>query len=221
MAPANIGTTAFPRPVRLWPYQRAIADSIADAAVGRVVVAWLEPRGKERHPEALTPVQGASVTPDMTYRAGIEAGLVKPPKPRATRSCTRSCGGSNNLLAGRRDEPSPDKQQIDELRRTIKWVRRQRGCRERRGAPPARPAEPEPEPIVEEPPERTSAGTGKPWWGERCRGNHIDDLVIMFGACRADGDRWFWSAQALERGGDRASRLRAAPCRRASGRARL
>ena len=42
------GTTAIPGPMRLWPYQRAIADSIADAAVERVVVACLEPKGKEQ-----------------------------------------------------------------------------------------------------------------------------------------------------------------------------
>jgi phage terminase large subunit GpA-like protein len=32
------GTTALPGPMKLWPYQRAIADSIADAAVERVTL---------------------------------------------------------------------------------------------------------------------------------------------------------------------------------------
>src|SRR3954452_8804803 len=32
------GTTAVPGPMRLWPYQRAIADSIADPAVERVTL---------------------------------------------------------------------------------------------------------------------------------------------------------------------------------------
>src|SRR3954453_21355538 len=32
------GTTAVPGPMRLWPYQRAIADSIGDPAVERVTL---------------------------------------------------------------------------------------------------------------------------------------------------------------------------------------
>ena len=32
------GTTAVPGPMRLWPYQRAIADSIGDAAIERVTL---------------------------------------------------------------------------------------------------------------------------------------------------------------------------------------
>ena len=32
------GTTAVPGPMRLWPYQRFIADSIADAAIERVTL---------------------------------------------------------------------------------------------------------------------------------------------------------------------------------------
>jgi phage terminase large subunit GpA-like protein len=32
------GTTAVPGPMKLWPYQRAIADSIADPSVERVAL---------------------------------------------------------------------------------------------------------------------------------------------------------------------------------------
>jgi hypothetical protein len=64
---------------------------------------------------------------------------------------------------------------------------------------PSRPAEPEPEPVVEEPPNANVCWHwAKPRWGQSCRGNHVDDLLIMFGACRADGERWFWSAEAFE-----------------------
>ena len=36
-------------------------------------------------------------------------------------------------------------------------------------------------------------------WGQRCRGNHVNDLTIIFGSCRANGaDDWFWWATRLE-----------------------
>ena len=68
----------------------------------------------------------------------------------------------------------------------------------RREAPP-RPAEPEPEPVVEEPPDQHICWhEARRQWGWRCRGDHTNDLLIIFGACRADGERWFWSAKAHE-----------------------
>src|SRR5215204_7255297 len=58
--------------------------------------------------------------------------------------------GLENLLACCRDEPSPDEQQVADLEKTIKWLRR------RLKLPTPRPAEPEPEPkpIIEEPPDQ-------------------------------------------------------------------
>src|SRR3954469_5262299 len=99
--------------------------------------------------------------------------------------------GLETLLAFCRAEPIPDKQQIDEIRRTIKWLRRHL-----RLPPPSgeklrsRPAEPEPEPVVEEPPDQHMCWhEARPQWGWRCRGDHTNDLLIIFGACRADGDQ--------------------------------
>ena len=147
----------------------------------------------------------------MSYRAGIEARAREAAEAARDEVLHAELRGLENLLAFCRDEPIPDKQQIDEIRRTIKWVRRQLRLppsgEERR---PSRPAEPEPEPIVEEPPDANVCWHwAKPRWGQSCRGDHIDDLLIIFGACRADGERWFWSAEAFEEAAYRASRIRA------------
>ena len=70
---------------------------------------------------------------------------------------------------------------------------------ERREAPPVAAPEPEPEPVVEEPPDQHICWhEARRQWGWRCRGDHTNDLLIIFGACRADGERWFWSAKAHE-----------------------
>jgi hypothetical protein len=90
----------------------------------------------------------------MSYRAGIEARAREAAEAARDEVLHAELRGLENLLAFCRDEPSPDKQQIDEIRRTIKWVRRQLRLppsgEERR---PSRPAEPEPEPVIEEPPD--------------------------------------------------------------------
>ena len=136
----------------------------------------------------------------MSYRAGIEARAREAAEAARDEVLHAELRGLENLLACCRDEPIPDKQQIDEIRRTIKWVRRQLRLppsgEERR---PSRPAEPEPEPIIEEPPDQHICWhEARPQWGWRCRGDHTNDLLIIFGACRADGDHWFWSAKAHE-----------------------
>ena len=124
----------------------------------------------------------------MSYRAGIEARAREAAEAARDEVLHAELRGLENLLACCRDEPIPDKQQIDEIRRTIKWVRRQLRLppsgEERR---PSRPA-------------GAGAGAGRRgadgphicWhearrqWGWRCRGDHTDDLLIIFGACRSD-----------------------------------
>ena len=65
-----------------------------------------------------------------------------------------------------------------------------------------RPPQPEPGPIIQEPPNANICWHwAKPRWGQSCRGNHVDDLLIMFGACRADADQWFWSSGGFRGGG--------------------
>ena len=98
----------------------------------------------------------------MSYRAGIEARAREAAEAARDEVLHAELRGLENLLAFCRDEPIPDEQQIDEIRRTIKWVRRQlrlppSGEKRR----PARPPEPEPEPIVEEPRDGQSAGTSR------------------------------------------------------------
>jgi hypothetical protein len=136
----------------------------------------------------------------MTYRAGIEARAREAAEAARDEVLHAELRGLENLLACCRDEPSPDKQQIEEIRRTIKWVRRQLRLppsgEERR---PSRPAEPQPEPEPEPAPDQHICWhEARRQWGWRCRGDHISDLLIIFGACRADGERWFWSAKAHE-----------------------
>jgi hypothetical protein len=79
---------------------------------------------------------------------------------------------------------------------TIKWLR----GRLRLPKPPGekkRRRVAESEPIIEEPPDQHVCWhEAKPPWGWRCRGDHTNDLLIIFGACRADGNQWFWSAKA-------------------------
>src|SRR4051794_9026247 len=136
----------------------------------------------------------------MSYRAGIEARAREAAEAARDAVLHAELRGLENLLACCRDEPSPDKQQIDEIRRTIKWLRRhlrlpQPSDEKLR----SRPAEPEPEPVVEEPPDQHICWhEARPQWGWRCRGDPTNDLLIIFGACRADGDQWFWSAKAHE-----------------------
>ena len=118
---------------------------------------------------------------------------MKPPKRRATRSCTRSCGGSKTSSPVAATSPAPTSSRSTRLEQTIKWLRR------RLKLPTPRPAEPEPEPIIEEPPDQHICWhEARRQWGWRCRGDHTNDLLIIFGACRADGERWFWSAKAHE-----------------------
>ena len=94
-----------------------------------------------------------------------------------------------------------DERQIADLEKTLRWLRRALrvptppGEKRRR----SRPVAEEPEPVVEEPPNANLCWHWeKPQWGQRCRGNHIDDLTIIFGSCRADRDRWFWTAESIE-----------------------
>ena len=102
-----------------------------------------------------------------------------------------------------------DEREVEDIEKTIRWLRRtlkiptppeERRERARRRREKQRPPQPEPEPVVEEPPDANVCWhEAKPQWGWRCRGDHVDDLLIMFGACRADGDQWFWSAKASRR----------------------
>ncbi len=138
----------------------------------------------------------------MSYRAGIQARAREAAEAARDEVLHAELRGLENLLACCRAEPIPDKQQIDEIRRTIKWVRRQLRLppsgEERR---PSRPAEPQPEPITEEPPNQNQHicwHEERPWWGFRCRGDHTDDQLVIYGTCRADRDRWFWSAESIE-----------------------
>ena len=104
----------------------------------------------------------------MSYRAGIEARAREAAEAARDEVLHAELRGLENLLAFCRDEPIPDKQQIDEIRRTIKWARRQLRLppsgEERR---PSRPAEPEPEPIVEEPPNANICWHGRSRGGAR------------------------------------------------------
>ena len=69
---------------------------------------------------------------------------------------------------------------------------------ERRGAPPVAARGAGAGAVVEEPPEHICWHEARRQWGWRCRGDHTGDLLVIFGACRADGERWFWSAKAHE-----------------------
>ena len=61
----------------------------------------------------------------MTYRSAIEARARQAADAARNEVLHAELRGLENLLAFCRDEPIPDKQQIDEIRRTIKWLRRQ------------------------------------------------------------------------------------------------
>ncbi len=136
----------------------------------------------------------------MTYRAGIEARAREAAEAARDEVLHAELRGLENLLACCRDEPIPDKQQIDEIRRTIKWVRRQlrlppSGERHRPRGPRSRSRSRS----------LRSRRTHVCWHearnGAGAAGNHANDLLIMFGACRADGERWFWSAKSPRGGG--------------------
>ena len=60
----------------------------------------------------------------MSYRAGIEARAREAAEAARDEVLHAELRGLENLLACCRDEPIPDEQQIDEIRRTIKWLRR-------------------------------------------------------------------------------------------------
>ncbi len=60
----------------------------------------------------------------MTYRAGIEARAREAAEAARDEVLHAELRGLENLLAFCRAEPIPDKQQIAEIRRTIKWLRR-------------------------------------------------------------------------------------------------
>ena len=137
----------------------------------------------------------------MPTAPGSKPGLVKPPKRRGTRSCTRSCGGSKTSSPFAATSPAPTSSRSRDLEKTIKWLRRQLKLpppgEKRR---PPRPAEPEPEPIIEEPPDQHICWhEARRQWGWRCRGDHTNDLLDHFrclpGRRRM---RWFWSAKAHE-----------------------
>ena len=130
----------------------------------------------------------------MSYRAGIEARAREAAEAARDEVLHAELRGLENLLACCRDEPSPDEQQVADLEKTIKWLRR------RLKLPTPRPPEPEPEPepIIEEPPNANVCWhEPRPVWGARCR-DHTDDLTIIFGACRSGADGWFWTAQSHE-----------------------
>ena len=61
----------------------------------------------------------------MSYRAGIEARAREAAEAARDEVLHAELRGLENLLAFCRDEPIPDEQQVAEIRRTIKWVRRQ------------------------------------------------------------------------------------------------
>ena len=98
--------------------------------------------------------------------------------------------------------------EAEDMERAIAWLRRalkiptppeERRERARRRRESKRPPQPEPEAVVEEPPANVCWHWAKPQWGQRCRGNHVTDLAIIFGSCRANGaDDWFWWATSLE-----------------------
>ena len=135
----------------------------------------------------------------MTYRNEIET------RARAAAEAARDevlrawLPTLENDLACCRDERSPDERQIDDMRRTIKWLRRVLKVPTPPGEKgrPSRPAVEEPEVVVEEPPEQHICWHQPGAWSERCRDN-TDDLTIIFGCCRSGADGWFWTAQALE-----------------------
>src|SRR5829696_760543 len=114
----------------------------------------------------------------MSYRAGIEARAREAAEAARDEVLHAELRGLENLLACCRDEASPDEQQVADLEKTIKWLRRRfrlpttLGEKKRR---PSRPvAEPEPGPVVEEPPNANVCWHwAKPRWGQRCRGNHV------------------------------------------------
>ena len=60
----------------------------------------------------------------MSYRAEIQARAREAAEAARDEVLHAELRGLENLLAFCRAEPIPDKQQIDEIRRTIKWVRR-------------------------------------------------------------------------------------------------
>jgi len=78
----------------------------------------------------------------MSYRAGIEARAREAAEAARDEVLHAELRGLENLLACCRDEPSPDEQQVADLEKTIKWLRR----RLRLPPPAGEKHRPEPEP---------------------------------------------------------------------------
>ena len=148
----------------------------------------------------------------MTYRSAIESRARQAADAARIEVLLTELRMLEHELPMARTDRWAGEGEVEDMERAVAWLRRtlkmpvspeerreraRERARKRRES--KRPPQPEPEPIVEEVPNANVCWHwAKPRWGQSCRGNHVDDLLIMFGACRADGERWFWSAEAFE-----------------------
>ncbi len=144
----------------------------------------------------------------MTYRSAIESRARQAAEAARVEVLLTELRMLEHELPLARTDRWAGEGEVEDMERAVAWLRRllkvpvspeERRERARRRRESRHPPQPEPEPIVEEPPNQHICWhETKPWFGWRCRGNHVDDLTIMFGSCRGDGDRWFWSTESLE-----------------------
>src|SRR5215208_5378448 len=142
----------------------------------------------------------------MSYRAGIQARAREAAEAARDEVLRAELRLLEHELPMARADRWAGEGEVADMERAIAWLRRvlkistppeERRERARRRRE-SRPPQPDPEPVVEEPPNANVCWHwAKPQWGQRCRGNHENDIAITFGAYR-DGDRWFWSAESIE-----------------------
>ena len=124
----------------------------------------------------------------MTYRSAIESRARQAAEAARTEVLITELRLLEHELPLTRTDRWAGEGEVEDMERAVRWLRRtlkmpvspeerreraRERARKRRES--KRPPQPEPGPIIQEPP--ICWHWAKPRWGQNCRGNHVDDVL--------------------------------------------